>query len=249
MRQSHKKTSANTSGGGNDSALLPRLLLVEDDAEQREELADFLRISGFFVAEADTAEAALPLLAQGGWQLFVLDIGLPGESGVSLVDAIRERFGLGVGVVMVTARSFRQDKLEARGAGADDYLVKPVDFDELLMVLRHLLCRLEQMPGAQQERWGLLKDGWRLQLPSGEVLPLSETEFRLLQVLLAARGEAVDRRAIVVELGHSLAYYDLRRLDVLVSRLRQKVQQQFGVELPLRTVHGVGYAFVGAAWS
>jgi DNA-binding response OmpR family regulator len=243
MSQSHKKTSDSTHA----TALLPRLLLVEDDAEQREELADFLRASGFAVSEADSAESAVPLLEQGGWRLFVLDIGLPGDSGVALVDVIRERYGLGVGIVMVTARSFRSDKLEARGAGADDYLVKPIDFDELLVVLRHLLRRLEQTANVQPGAWGLLADGWQLQLPGGGVLPLSEAEFRLLQVLLAARGKAVDRRVIVGELGHDLAYYDLRRLDVLVSRLRQKVQQQFAIELPLRTVHGVGYAFVGAA--
>lgn len=243
MSHSHINTSDSTGA----TALLPRLLLVEDDAEQREELADFLRVSGFAVSEADSAESALPLLEQGSWRLFVLDIGLPGDSGVALVNVIRERYGLGVGVVMVTARSFRSDKLEARGAGADDYLVKPIDFDELLVVLRHLLRRLEQTASVLPGVWGLQADGWQLQLPDGGALPLSEAEFRLLQVLLAARGKAVDRRIIVGELGHDLAYYDLRRLDVLVSRLRQKVQQQFGVELPLRTVHGVGYAFVGAA--
>lgn len=247
MSQSHKKTSGSTTYSTRDTALLPRLLLVEDDAEQREELADFLRASGFAVSEADAAESALPLLDEGGWRLFVVDIGLPGDSGVTLVDVIRQRYGLAVGIVMVTARSFRKDKLEARGAGADDYLVKPVDFDELLVVLRHLLRRLEQTASLPSAAWQLLPDGWRLQLPDGGMLSLSEGEFRLLQVLLAARGKAVDRRVIVSELGHSLAYYDLRRLDVLVSRLRQKVQQQFGFELPLRTVHGVGYAFVGAA--
>lgn len=242
MGNSNKKVS-----GALTDALLPSLLLVEDDPEQREELADFLRASGFAVSEAETAESALVLLEQCRPQLFVLDIGLPGASGVALVDAVRQRYGLNVGIVMVTARGFRHDKIEARGAGADDYLVKPIDFDELLVVLRHLLRRLEQTTAPRPGCWCLEKDGWQLQLPGGDVLPLSEAEFRLLQVLLAAGGAAVDRRAIVAELGHRLDYYDLRRLDVLVSRLRQKVHQQFGLELPLRTVHGVGYAFVGPA--
>lgn len=228
---------------------LPELMLVEDDPDQREELADFLRLSGFTVHEADSAEALWPALVRCRPRLFVLDIGLPGASGISLVDELRQRYGLAIGIVMVTARGFRNDKLDARSAGADDYLVKPVDFDELLVVLNNLQRRLQHSaaPEPVEMRWRLLIGDWSLLAPNGQTLSLSEPEFRLVQVLIAACGEAVERRQIVVELGHDLAYYDLRRLDVLISRLRQKVHQQLGLELPVRTVHGVGYAFLGAS--
>lgn len=231
--------------GSDSTEPLPCVMLVEDDPDQREEVADFLRLSGFVVYEADSAEAMFPALDHCHPCLFILDIGLPGESGVSLVSRLREHYGLAVGIVMVTARGFRHDKLDARSAGADDYLVKPIDFDELLMTLNNLRRRLPAAT-ASAGTWRLTKEGWLLISPNGCELFLSEPEFKLLHILLAANGEAVDRRQIVAELGHDLAYYDLRRLDVLISRLRQKVQQQFGQELPLRTVHGVGYAFVGA---
>jgi DNA-binding response OmpR family regulator len=231
----------------------PPLALVEDDADQREEIADFLRLSGMTVLEAGSAEELLSQLdAVAGTdlpRLFVLDIGLPGLTGIELVKEIRLRCGLAVGVVMVTARGFRNDKLDARSAGADDYLVKPIDFDELLLVLRNLWQRLAQtsvapVPSRAVSHWQLDVAHWQLTLPSGVVVSLSENETRLLHILVNAAGSPVDRRNIVVELGHDLAYYDMRRLDVMVSRLRQKLQQAGG-ELPLKTVHSVGYALSG----
>ena len=237
----------------------PTLALVEDDADQREEIADFLRQSGMTVLEAGSGEELLQQLeplqrAGNGPRLFVLDIGLPGLTGIELVSEVRRRCGLAVGVVMVTARGFRHDKLDARDAGADDYLVKPIDFDELLLVLRNLWRRLGEnasaaaspaaAPVAQAAPWRLDVAHWRLLLPNAREVVLSENETRLLHILVNAAGSPVDRRNIVVELGHDLAYYDMRRLDVMVSRLRQKVQQAGG-ELPLKTVHSVGYALSG----
>lgn len=249
----HRPSSSLASSRSAPAIDWPPLALVEDDADQREEIADFLRQSGMTVLEAASAEellqqldtlsgAALP-------RLFVLDIGLPGLTGIELVSEIRQRCGLAVGVVMVTARGFRHDKLDARSAGADDYLVKPIDFDELQLVLRNLWQRLAQTapvaaPVVQRHNWRLDVAHWQLFLPDGADVVLSENETRLLHILVNAAGSPVDRRNIVVELGHDLAYYDMRRLDVMVSRLRQKVQQ-VGGELPLKTVHSVGYALSG----
>lgn len=212
---------------------MAKLLLLEDEAELREELADFLRARGWDVLEAGSVAQSLPLLAQV--DMAVCDVMLPDGSGFDVVSRLREHYPA-CGVVLLTALGTTQNMVAGLQQGADHYLVKPVNLLQLDATL-HALARRVGVVG-----WRLDRAFRSLLAPGLPAFELSAGEWSLLEVLTAAGGEPVSRRTIVDAQGHDWFTYDQRRLDTLVSRLRQRWREHAGGELPLKTVHGAGYA-------
>ncbi len=182
-------------------------------------------------------------LRQFAPEIVLLDFNLPGENGAALAGRLRERFGLTMGIVMVTARSQSADRLECRRAGADDYLVKPIDFNEMLAVIDNLLLRLQPttMPA---QAWKLFPARSELQPPDSTPVPLSNWEMSLLETLAGEPQHKVSRDALIRALGKDPAVYDPRALEASISRLRRKLPKLDDGRNPLQAISGAGYQFI-----
>jgi DNA-binding response OmpR family regulator len=217
------------------------VLVVEDDAALREVIARGLREADLRVATAGDGASALRALAAGRYAAVVLDIGLPDSDGRDVCAAMRAR-GISVPVLFLTARDQLPDVLSSFAAGGDDHLAKPFHVSELLARLRAVIRRGAPRPAAVDAGLRLDPAAHGLHGPAGQQA-LTPTEYRLLAALLAARGQVVRRRALVLAgWPHGEAVAE-NTLDQYVARLRRKLAAA-GADGPgIATVHGVGYRF------
>lgn len=222
-------------------SLRPRVLVIEDEAELREVMVDFLGIEGVIAHGVGSLAAAEDWIAGNDCDVLVLDLGLPDGDGLAWLAGRPDL--LDKGVVVTTARGDSGDRVAGARAGADAYLVKPVVFEELAPLIGNLMRRLRGTPEAA---WALDVVAWSLHAPGGCVVKLTRSEHTLLHALAARAGQAVPRNDLILALGHSPSYYDPRRMEALVRRLRAKIADAMGLALPLDTVHGFGYAFTAA---
>jgi DNA-binding response OmpR family regulator len=216
-----------------------RLLVIEDDPRLRAVLARGLESNGYFVDTAATAENALTLLEFTDYAVLVVDWRLPGMSGLEVVKHVRSK-GLHSAVLMLTARDAPTDRISGLDAGADDYLIKPFDFGELLARVRALQRRPGNRDGRALRRGQLVLDpATRQVVADGLALHLSGTEFRILELLMLRAPAVVDRRLIAQH-----AWKDetdpigSNAIDVRMARLRAKLA---GSGAEILTVRGAGY--------
>jgi len=214
---------------------------VEDDEELRERiLLPALRAAGF---EAFGFSSALDLYREwmrAPFALVLLDVGLPGEDGVDITMHLRT-FTSSVGIVICSAHGRGTDRMRGLRAGADAYLVKPLEVDEVVETLRNLARRLsgaDTRPAASG--WSLGQRGWALVTPAGTAIGLSRNEREVMTVLAQSAGQTVPRDVLAMCLTCDTAGFDPHRLEMLVYRLRRKCEAA-GHPLALATVRGVGY--------
>lgn len=221
----------------------PRLALVEDDEDLRDEMCFQLGRAGFDVFGCEDGASLDRHLASSGCELVVMDLGLPGEDGLSISARLRASRP-GLGLVMLTARGRLQDRLDGLDRGADAYLVKPVDTRELIAVIQTVLRRLAApaSPLGRQE-WLLRYRSLEIVSPEGRVISISGMEVILLRELAKTGTEVVARRQLIEALGHDYLLFDQRRLDTAMSRLRHKLEEVSPDKSPIRAVRGVGYVF------
>lgn len=227
------------------NATLPRVAIVEDDPDLRDSIVEYLRADGYPVWGSVSAEAFYKRLALEGADVVVLDIGLPGEDGLSICQYLREH-DRRIGIVFVTARGLRDDRLTGLEAGADAYLVKPVDMEELGLLLKRFgqrIAAVSEAAPAPAGTWRLGHHIWILSAPDGNVLKLTAREHQLLSLLIEAQGEIVAKRHLSEALFGSHVRLGEDRLEVMLSRLRKKGADALGQPLPIRTAHAEGYAF------
>lgn len=228
------------------------LALVEDDEDLREEIVEALVDHGFDVRGFPASRELYLGLMQRPCDIAILDIGLPGEDGFSIMEHLRA--ATQAGIIMLTARGQTGDRVRALRGGADIYLVKPVDIEELAANIVSLARRLNKVPDkapAPVEQpgektgtafWRLSSDSWVLLSPGGGKVQLSTSERTVLEALMHQAGATVSRETLVTALGHHPDDVFSNRLDMLISRLRRKVQQATGEPLPLRSVRGAGFS-------
>ena len=219
------------------AAAIP-VLVVEDEPDLQEAMVDYLNLEGFAAAGVGSVTAAESWLATHQARVVVLDLGLPGEDGqawLERTDALADK-----GVVIVSARGALDDRLSGLNAGADGYLVKPVDMAEMTALVRNLAHRLG---GPVHPAWRLDELTWTLVSPTGETVKLTASELRVMAALAEQAGEPVARETLTYRLGEHPEHYDHRRMEILVRRLRNKAGEAFAEALPLATVRGYGYAF------
>ncbi|MEN3372078.1 response regulator [Dechloromonas sp. ZS-1] len=213
-----------------------RILLVEDDPQLGDGLSVGLRQAGFAVDWLQDGRAADHALQSESFDLVVLDLGLPGIDGMQVLQAARQR-GLRAPVLVLTARDATGDKIAGLDAGADDYLVKPVDLDELAARLRALLRRSAGRAAPVLQRGDLQLDpAARSVSLAGQPIDLPAREFTLLQLLLENAGRVLSRSQIEQSLYGWREEPDSNALEVHIHHLRKKL----GSEL-IRTLRGVGY--------
>lgn len=225
---------------------MPPIALVEDETILREELTFQLSQLGFAVESFENASQLFRRLAVHHFAVVILDIGLHGEDGLSVGSYLR-RHDKQIGIVFVTARAQREDKLTGLHAGADAYLSKPVDIDELALILRRLVERGRDETGLHEKPeqlfWDLDRGGNFLLAPAGQRVRLSINEMRLLRVLLGKSGQVAVTSELATALGQLPDDYDKHRIEVIISRLREKVLRETGKVLPVLARRGVGYVF------
>jgi len=220
------------------------ILIVEDDADIRGMLVFTLGRSGFNVAEAESAEAALRRLDGILPSLVIIDWMLPRMSGVELAQAIRrDQHTRDLPIIMLTARGEEADKLKGYDSGIDDYLTKPFSPRELIARIRALLRRVGQPDDGMIQYPDMALDlkSHRLMV-RGEPVKLGPTEFRLLELFMTSPNRAFDRAQLLDRVWGRSIYVEERTVDVHVLRLR-KALKPHGLDKHIETVRGLGYRF------
>ncbi len=225
----------------------PRLLLVEDEPSLLLTLSDRLVAEGYAVELRGDGESALELLRERPFDLLILDVMLPGIDGFEVCRELR-RAGLTLPVLMLTARSQVVDRVVGLKLGADDYLTKPFDMAELLARVEALLRRRgEGSTGLSSYEFGDVRvDLRRAEVTrAGAPVALSSMELRLLEQLIAHRGEVLSRERLLDEVWGYEATPFSRTVDVHVASLRQKLEPTPSHPRYIITVHRRGYRFDG----
>ncbi|MBN2907414.1 MAG: response regulator [Rhodobacteraceae bacterium] len=221
------------------------LLIVDDDARIRELLRKFLMRQGFWVTAARDAAHARKLLAGLEFDLIVLDVMMPGEDGISLTRALRQK--IATPILLLTARGETSDRIEGFEAGADDYLPKPFEPKELLLRINAILRRVPQASSPAEvpkvlHLGSVRYDVGRAELFQGEErVRLTATEAQLMRIFGACPGEVVSRTRLVEELGRDDGQAQERAVDVQITRLRRKLESDPKQPRYLQTVRGAGY--------
>lgn len=220
----------------------PIFLLIDDDAELCGMMKELFAESGYKLDCAFNGRDGLTRALKSTYDLIVLDVMLPMVDGFTVLHQLRKRTA--VPVIMLTARVHRRDRIQGLEAGADDYLPKPFDPDELLARIRAVLRRagrLEHNPDAVKKFENITVNMQTREIWSNErLVELTALEFDLLSLLISAGGRIVTREEITATLlEREASPYD-RALDVHVSHLRRKLEDGGAM---IRTVRGVGYVF------
>lgn len=238
---------------------LPLIFVIDDDASLRDDLVDYLLAEGYRALGFASYEQFVPASELLQPSLVVLDLGLPGLDGLAACQLLRQRWPH-VGVVMLTSRSGVDHQQAGLQAGADAYLLKtaslPLVRATVVSVLRRIRSAVsaanlpDSAPATDNSappptvEWSLRDAGLCLQAPSGRETVLSVNEYRLVQALMAAQGQSVSRPELLALVGKANSMTNRRNLDGVISRIRAKVRQQSGADLPLRSSYANGYAFV-----
>ncbi len=231
-----------------------RIIIVEDDRDFRESLVESLALAGFDVTGVETALEFYQHIAMRSYILAILDLGLPDQNGFVLAEYIRNNTDMRI--IVLTAQASLESRVNAYQAGADIYLLKPVDFSELEASIYSILGRLDEQRSRKPEnsllkqavtqkdepQWTLLRSKTTLTTPDGDTIKLSPKEYDLIELLASYHSSVVSRRDLLKALDYKDDKLGNRSLDVLIHRLRQK-KGSGDVGIPIKTVHGSGYSF------
>ena len=222
------------------------VLIVEDDEVARTKLAGYLETAGHRVSEAIDGRGLREVMLSDPVDLVLLDINLPGEDGLDLTRFIRANSD--VGIILVTGRTDDVDRIVGLEIGADDYITKPFNPRELLARIKTLLRRTTASAPSVSETMRF--SGWRfdtrsrrLVSPEGDRVALTRAEFELLSALIAHPGTVLTRERLLGCITHRSWDPGDRTVDVLVRRLRQKLEADPQSPELIITVHGEGYMF------
>jgi two-component system phosphate regulon response regulator OmpR len=221
----------------------PHLLIVDDDRRIRDLLSRFLAGEGYRVTTAETAADARARLGGLCFDLIILDVMMPGESGYDFAKAIRAAAN-NVPILMLTARDATESRIQGLESGADDYLSKPFEPRELSLRIASILKRAQPAvaPPVESVSFGpFVYHLARGELRKGsEVIRLTDREREMLRVLAASPGETVTRISLAGN-GDSISE---RAVDVQINRLRRKIERNPANPLYVQTVRGIGYRLV-----
>ena len=238
------------------------IAVVEDDVDLLANTLDYLKSDGFEAWGCTSAESFYKEFAVRLTHIVVLDIGLPGENGLSMVEHLRHLPN--IVLIIVSARAAVEDRVLGMNAGADRYLVKPVNFKELVA---NIEAAARGLPTLRQEvlestndknngiyykkaelnselkRWTIIRQDQRLISPNGDSILLTAREYLFICLLFEANNQTVLKLNISNKLFGSKISNGFERLDVLLARLRKKGIDQIACQLPIMTVHQMGYSF------
>ena len=239
---------------GSETIVKARIIVVEDEPDLREAVAEYLGASGYDVDTAENAAAARALLEAQSFHLAILDIAMPGEDGLSLGRWLRSRTQ--IGIIYATAAGTALDRIVGLELGADDYIVKPYELREVLARVRSVLRRVPQPAAPQAAKpeaagrrfvsFGGFQadfDGRLVTGANGAVIEMAKSEFDVLEVFLTRANRLLTRAAISEAIGFVEDPESSRAVDIRIMRLRKKIETDPANPKFLRTVRGEGYIF------
>lgn len=226
------------------NTLSHRILIIDDDSELNELLTEYFARFGHRLRAAETAASGLQMLQSEPPDLLILDIMLPDMNGLNLCSEIRRTYN--IPIIMLTARGEVSDRILGLELGADDYMPKPFEPRELVARIDTVLRRSQKQEPKVVSAAGLvLEPETRHVSLDGETLDLTTMEFELLNIFMNRPGKVLSRNRLIDDLsGIDAAVYD-RSVDMLVSRLRQKLGDDSRTPRYIKTVWGSGYQFIG----
>ena len=230
---------------------MKRVLVVEDEASIREMVALNLKMAGWEVVEAPSAERALELMHHGEeCDAALLDIMLPGMDGLSLCETIR-RENNEIGIIIVSAKGQESDKIRGLSIGADDYITKPFSVSELIARLEALTRRIHRgsgtaaRPAEEPEQLVsgpfVLDEKSRILYKSGKPIDLTQVEFQIMELFFRNPGTALVREKILEGVWGKNYFGDVKIVDVNIRRLRMKIEDEPSSPQHILTVWGYGY--------
>lgn len=221
------------------------LLIVDDDERIRTLLQKFLMRNGFLVTAARDAAHARRILSGLDFDLIVLDVMMPGEDGLALTASLRET--MSTPILLLTAKGETENRIEGLEAGADDYLAKPFEPKELLLRINAILRRMPEITAEDTAPKVLSLGPIRYDMERGEMwqgddlVRLTATEIQLMKIFSAQPGAPLSRAKLVEELGRDRGQAQERAVDVQITRLRRKIEENPKQPRYLQTVRGAGY--------
>ena len=229
---------------------MKRVLVVEDEASIREMVALNLKMAGWEVVEAPSAERALELMHHGEeCDAALLDIMLPGMDGLSLCETIR-RENNEIGIIIVSAKGQESDKIRGLSIGADDYITKPFSVSELVARLEALTRRIKRggvpaKPAEEQEQLisgpFVLDEKSRMLYKNGTAIDLTQVEFQIMELFFRNPGTALVREKILEGVWGKNYFGDVKIVDVNIRRLRMKIEDEHSSPQHILTGWGYGY--------
>ena len=220
------------------------VVIIEDNCDLRETVSRYLRLTGMTVAEVGSVMEFYESVDIRNFDVAVVDLNLPDQSGFDLTGFLRRTTDLGI--IILTAQESIADRVKGYGAGADLYLVKPVDFSELTAAIVSLSQRRREriapVPVNPLTVWTLECSSWNLVSPHGVGITLTRQERLLVRTLADAAGQSVDRSTLFAVLGYAGEQAD-SSLNALVRRLRAKFEAATGRSAPIETSYSQGYSF------
>lgn len=223
-----------------------RVVLVEDNLSLRDDIVVSLCAEGLDVIGVACSTDLFFELLQKPVDIIIMDIGLVGESGLVILQQLRslksQRY---LGIIMLTGHFEVSCRIECLASGADAYLIKPVEIEELTAYIQNVYRRVNFAVESQtQIKWQFNHREWRLFCPTGAAIELSRLESEFLKLLVEHAGNPVKRKDIIaVAFKQDPVCYDNRRLEAIVSRLRRKIYALYPISQPIKAVHSIGYVF------
>ena len=219
-----------------------RILVIEDESGLQADIRQRLETEGYIVDTSGEGNEGLFFATEYPLDAAIIDIGLPGISGIEIIQRLREQ-GSTLPVLILTARSRWQEKVEGLEAGADDYLVKPFQMEELLARLKALLRRATGTPTTELRCGAVaLNLGTQQVLLHGEVLDVTAFEYRMLEYLMRHSSEAVSKAKLADYLYPHDDDRDSNVIEVIIGRLRKKLDPNGSLQ-PIETLRNRGYRF------
>lgn len=231
-----------------------RLLIVEDEVVTRNTLTRLFQQEGYDVFDAADGMQMQRIMARQQIDLVIMDVNLPGKSGLELAEKLRENEN--IGLVFLTGRDADEDRLLALELGADDYLIKPYNPKELIIRVRNLYRRIAVLKSQQQSighdsvvyefnGWRLESDSRCLFSPDGKMFRLPKSEYRAMELFLNNPGKILDRETLVKKMLDRELRPNDRTVDVAIRRIRRHFEASPDSPNLITTIHGEGYRFVG----
>ncbi|MGZ0018883.1 response regulator transcription factor [Nitrosomonas sp. wSCUT-2] len=219
-----------------------RILVIEDEFRLQNQIRQQLEAEGYMVDTCGDGDEGLFLATEYPIDAAIIDIGLPGKSGLEIIKALRERGSL-LPILILTARSSWQDKVQGLEMGADDYLTKPFQMEELQARVKALLRRATGIPQTQLKCGPITVDVTsQVVTVDGNIIELTSFEYRLLEELVRHHGEVLSKHTLSDYLYPHDEDRDSNVLEVMVGRLRRKLDPT-GTLNPIETMRGRGYRF------
>lgn len=225
------------------SIIVVDIVLVEDDIALRKSLADCLDVFGHRVTEVGSAVELYQLMASKAFDVAVVDINLPHYDGYSITQHLSEQSDMGI--IITTVRGSLEDRVRGYESGADIYMIKPVDPEELSAAITSLASKKKTplREGKEQANaWQYSAASLELTSPNGCAVRLTRLEALFVDHMAGSQEIVVGRSAIAAALGNGVSASSFRNMDAMLSRLRSKIVVETELEFPLSTVQGAGFS-------